>query len=37
LGNFVGPDRLKNDDGPVQEAFKTPRPQSDATKKVADV
>jgi hypothetical protein len=28
---------LKNDDGPVQEAFKTSRPQSDATEKVVDV
>jgi hypothetical protein len=28
---------LKNDDGLVQEALETPRPRSDATKKVADV
>jgi len=34
ISNFVGPDHLKNDDGPVQEA---PRPRSDATKKEADV
>jgi hypothetical protein len=26
LGNFVGPDRFKDDEGLVQEAFKTQRP-----------
>jgi hypothetical protein len=33
-----GPEfRLELYDGPVQEAFKTPRPRSDATKKVVEV